>query len=487
LSCKSFPQPKTRLKSRRELISPRDAFDPDVKHLVKVKIVHGSWKTEDSRRIRLEEAAKRYGNVQLITAYMPEAFGTHHTKMMILLRHDDTAQVIIHTANMISRDWANLCQAVWRSPLLPLIPEQKAEEATTIPSSGIGTGERFKVDLLRYLKAYQGRTAHLVEQLKLYDFSAIRAALIASTPSRVRVNSSNTALTSATSWGWPGMREILRTVPCSLNENDTPSIVLQTSSIATIPEKWTTNFFEILASRRTQASPFFASSKANKPRVSIIFPTADEIRRSLDGYEAGASIHTKIQSAAQVKQLSLLRPMLCHWAGDHTNPIPEKEGDEKGVEKREALRRRAAPHIKTYIRFSSAAQTEIEWALLTSANLSQQAWGAMPDKEGSVRICSYELGVVVWPALFTTEGEEMKMLPVFRKDLPDKETPENERNPAESTVTRESSRKRSLIGFRMPYDLPLVPYAQDEVPWCATANHTEPDWKGVVYGAYVDS
>lgn len=27
-------------------------------------------------------------------AYMPEAFGTHHSKMMILLRHDDLAQCV---------------------------------------------------------------------------------------------------------------------------------------------------------------------------------------------------------------------------------------------------------------------------------------------------------------------------------------------------------------------------------------------------------
>jgi len=39
-----------------------------------------------------QEAAKRYPNVQIITAYMPEVFGTHHSKMMILFRHDDLAQ-----------------------------------------------------------------------------------------------------------------------------------------------------------------------------------------------------------------------------------------------------------------------------------------------------------------------------------------------------------------------------------------------------------
>ena len=40
----------------------------------------------------LQEGCSRYANVEPITAYMPEPFGTHHSKMMVLLRHDDLAQ-----------------------------------------------------------------------------------------------------------------------------------------------------------------------------------------------------------------------------------------------------------------------------------------------------------------------------------------------------------------------------------------------------------
>jgi tyrosyl-DNA phosphodiesterase-1 len=99
----------------------RDHFDADVRDIVKVKIIHGFWKNEDERRIALlvytivyehfpssvadivQETAERYANIQLISAYMPDPFGTHHTKMLILFRHDDLAQVVIHTANMIKR------------------------------------------------------------------------------------------------------------------------------------------------------------------------------------------------------------------------------------------------------------------------------------------------------------------------------------------------------------------------------------------------
>jgi tyrosyl-DNA phosphodiesterase-1 len=53
-----------------------------------------------------------------------------------------------------------------------------------------------------------------------------------------------------------------------------------------------------------------------KPSFKVVFPTPDEIRRSLDGYKSGRSIHTKIQSNQQQKQLQYLKPIFCHWAND---------------------------------------------------------------------------------------------------------------------------------------------------------------------------
>jgi hypothetical protein len=50
-----------------------------------------------------QEQAEPYPNIELLHAYIPDPFGTHHSKMLVLFRHDDRAQVVIHTANMISR------------------------------------------------------------------------------------------------------------------------------------------------------------------------------------------------------------------------------------------------------------------------------------------------------------------------------------------------------------------------------------------------
>ncbi len=434
-----------------------EQFDEDTRDLVRVHIVHGSWKTEDGNRRRIDEAAKRFSNVQPVAAYMPEAYGTHHSKMIVLLRHDDLAQVVIMTANMLAQDW-RMCQAVWRSPLLPLKASSDTPAPLAIGTPRIGTGARFKRDLLAYLGKYEKRTKDLVAQLNDYDFGNVRAALIASTPCKVNVRSGDPE--KEILWGWPALKRILGGIPTTSSE---PQIVIQVSSIASIGEKWlSTTFFEALSAS--------ASSPKPKPKVSIVFPTGDEIRRSIDGYSAGSSIHMKTQSAAQLKQLTYMKPMLCHWAGDDAI----RSGSEAlaAVQVQEAGRRRAAPHIKTYLRFRDHTMTKIDWAMMTSANLSTQAWGGASNAAGEVRICSYEIGVVVWPGLWD-EGEpgSAEMVPVFKMDIPSTDESTTANDKADGKI-------KTRVGWRMPYDLPLVPYQKGEMPWCANEPCSELDWMG---------
>lgn len=216
------------------------------------------------------------------------------------------------------------------------------------------------------------------------------------------------------------------------------------------------------------------------PKYSIIFPTPYEIRRSLSGYSSGGSIHMKTQSAPQAKQLQYMRPYLCHWAGDSSSD-PGLSKDEPP--KQDAGRGRAAPHIKTYVRFSNAETMDsIDWAMVTSANLSTQAWGAATNANGEVRIQSFEIGVVVWPGLFaddsivgvltssTSSGISASMVPCFQRDLP-----------TAPTGKLAQHNLQTVVGFRMPYDLPLTPYSASDEPWCATASHSTPDWTGMTW------
>ncbi|KAK3293991.1 tyrosyl-DNA phosphodiesterase-domain-containing protein [Chaetomium fimeti] len=458
------------------------AFDQDVRHLVKVHVVHGFWKKEDPSRLKLQEAASRFPNVTLHNAFLPEMFGTHHSKMMILLRHDETAQIVIHTANLIVRDWANMTQAAWRSPSLPLMepPQQDASQE----EAKIGSGAKFKMDLLNYLRAYDTRRTTckpIIEQLSKYDFSAIRGSLIASVPGRHRLDDP-----SPTRWGWAAMAQALQAVPVSPTK---PEIAIQISSIATLgpTDTWLKNtLFRSLSGGKntTTATAAAAATTPQPPSFKVVFPTPDEIRKSLDGYGSGGSIHTKTQSAQQAKQLTYLKPIFHHWANDSANGT--QLVDTTTIH--EAGRKRAAPHIKTYIRYGSnsnsnsnsnssnsssndapvpAAPPSVDWALVTSANLSKQAWGDAVSPQGEVRIASYEIGVLVWPGLY---AEGATMTPTFLTDsLGD----------GEGEVVQEG--KAAVVALRVPYNLPLQAYGVGEVPWVATARHLEPDWMGQVW------
>ncbi|KAI8958708.1 phospholipase D/nuclease [Daldinia sp. FL1419] len=407
-------------------------FDEDTRSLVKVHIVHGFWKRDDQQ-------SSQYKNVTLHTAYMPEMFGTHHSKMLVLFRHDDTAQVIIHTANMIAKDWTNMTNGVWQSPRLPRLKESHEASETDMR---VGHGARFKIDLLNYLRAYNTRRQickPMVDELEKYDFSAIRGALVSSVPGRHDVNGDDPGKTR---WGWAGVKHALGSVPVQSGKSE---IAVQISSIATLgaTDTWLKHIlFDPLSSTRASST---------KPKFKIIFPTPDEIRRSLDGYASGASIHMKIQSATQAKQLQYMKPILHHWANDC------KEGIIDEGETRDGGRKRAAPHIKTYIRYNE--NKTIDWALLTSANISKQAWGEAANA-GQIRIASWEIGVLVWPELF---AEGAKMVGTFKTDMPTKES---------------LGGNEPLVGLRIPYSLPLQRYGDSEVPWVATANYTEPDWMG---------
>lgn len=74
----------------------RGFLGPEDERRVKVHIVHGYWRQGDESR-KAMEAGVWGNNVKLISAYVPDVYGTHHSKIIVIFRTDDTAQVIVHT------------------------------------------------------------------------------------------------------------------------------------------------------------------------------------------------------------------------------------------------------------------------------------------------------------------------------------------------------------------------------------------------------
>ena len=389
---------------------------------------------------------------------------------------------------MLTIDW-KMSQAVWRSPLLSLLewPFERVRSSSSLPT--IGTGARFKNDLIAYLKQYGSRLRELINQLEAYCFDDVKAALIASVPGRQNLTGIDPE--QETLWGWPGLRNVLRRIrPTSKSK---PHIVMQVSSIASLGsgDSWLRQTFQNTLSAATNNDQSLHAKP--KPKFSIVFPTADTVRRSIDGYRSGGSIHMKTHTTQGIKQLEYIRPMLCHWAKDHHHstyvPNPAFGSITSGASKSStprignAGRQRTVPHIKTYIRFADEDMNRIDWAMMTSANLSMQAWGAKVNAANEVRVCSYEIGVVVWPGLW---DEQAEMVPVFGTNDPGANNVEEseEKKEARKELKSMEQKPRTLIGFRMSYDLPLIPYAEDEVPWCAAMPDNEPDWKLRVWAGY---
>ncbi|KAI5284040.1 hypothetical protein KEM52_003130, partial [Ascosphaera acerosa] len=287
-----------------------------------------------------------------------------------------------------------------------------------------------------------------------------------------------------------------------------PHIVMQVSSVATLgtTDKWLCGTLMNAMNPRPPRNAASAASPPPRPTFSIMFPDADEIRRSLDGYSSGGSIHMKTLSTTQHMQLQYLRKYLVHCSGDAAPPSanlpppssPQPSAAATATTVREAGRRRAAPHIKTYVRFTDAADmASIDWALVTSANLSKQAWGAEVNKAGEVRISSWEIGVLVWPDLFVGDPDDRNndnggrqarrkavMVPTFKRDTISPELAAQVQRDYDSAHEDGSLGGTPLtaVAIRMPYDLPLTPYAATTRPWTATAVYTEPDWMGQTWG-----
>ncbi len=163
--------------------------------------------------------------------------------------------------------------------------------------------------------------------------------------------------------------------------------------------------------------------------------------------------------------------MLHHWANDCEEGTPRAEEHYGG-------RKRAAPHIKTYIRYhrtSDGKNGSVDWALLTSANMSKQAWGEAANASSRLeRVASWEIGVLVWPDLFAADGTA-RMAGAFGTDVPAREDLDGDGN---------GNGNGPLVGLRIPYSLPLQLYGDTAGPWVATETYTTPDCKGQTRGGY---
>lgn len=378
-----------------------------------VLIVHGDKR---EAKARLVQQAQPYPHVRFCQAKLDIAFGTHHTKMM-LLWYEEGFRVIILTSNLIRADWYQKTQGMWMSPMFPRLPEGSSASAGESPTF-------FKRDLLKYLASYRApELEEWIKRIEEHDLSETRVYLVGSTPGRY-VGS------DMEHWGHLRLRKLLYDHTEPVPGEEKWPVIGQFSSIGSMGQdksKWLAGEFQ-----RTMTT-LGKSSLRSDPPMHLLYPSVEDVRRSLEGYPAGGSLPYSIQTAQ--KQL-WLHSYFHRWKANATG------------------RSHAMPHIKTYMR-ASPDFTQLAWFLVTSANLSKAAWGALEKNNTQVMVRSYELGVLYVPSAFN-----MKTFPVDNSPFP----------------------VSSSSGFTVPFDLPPTCYSPKDQPWIWNIPYSQaPDTHGNIW------
>jgi tyrosyl-DNA phosphodiesterase-1 len=225
----------------------------------------------------------------------------------------------------------------------------------------------------------------------------------------------------------------------------------------------------------------------------------EKVRCSTEGYAAGASIPLPSKNIGQ----SWIAPLLCHY-GDGAGAL---QG-----------RGRVMPHIKSYCLYevlppehrgkkaelgggggggsgsgsSSSSglprpRVKVHWFLMTSANLSNTAWGQLQnlDKGGGsapeLKLASYELGVL----FFNDDDDDSVNHDDLDTGLLTPLAPAHPphvavRNGSTSSHVRPGGGSHSLKKrlLPIPYELPPRRYRPYDEPWTHDQAHPQPDSLG---------
>ncbi|XP_018583305.1 tyrosyl-DNA phosphodiesterase 1 isoform X2 [Scleropages formosus] len=382
-----------------------------------VMIVHGEKRESKARLI---QQAQPYTHIRFCQAKLDIAFGTHHTKMM-LLWYEEGFRVVILTSNLIPADWYQKTQGLWLSPLYPKLPEGSPFLAGESPTN-------FKSDLLDYLRSYRApELEEWIQRIGEHDLSQTRVYLVGSTPGRFLGSDME-------KWGHLRLRKLLSENTQRVQNEEAWPVVAQFSSIGSMgvdKTKWLAAEFQ-----HTLTTLGKGKKVSTSPEIPmyLVYPSVENVRTSLEGYPAGGSLPYSIQTAQ--RQL-WLHSYFHYWSAEVTG------------------RSHAMPHIKTYMR-TSPDFAELSWFLVTSANLSKAAWGALEKNNTQMMVRSYELGVLFLPSAF-----DMKTFKV-------------QKNPFPATG--------SSASFPVPFDLPPQPYRNKDQPWIWNIPYTQaPDTHGNVW------
>ncbi|OBA18610.1 uncharacterized protein OGAPODRAFT_15304 [Ogataea polymorpha] len=391
-------------------------------------------------------------------------WGTHHSKVMINFFHDDTCQIVIHTMNLTHTDYLAQTQMCWISPRLRKLnshADTNDEKETLDPIYDVGI--IFKRDFLQYLYTYEDSVvSSLAVKLKAFDFSPIDVAFIGSSPGRYEFNLNDSTKTHLDSvrdrplYGYGRLRQVLERY--KLTTPNDAKFIMQVSSISAPLDNKHTNIGTHILSSIVEGSQVIVKQPNHKfgmktgVEINVIWPTENEILNAHYGHISGHAVMFKSRASngwyAYENQAKFLRSFFYRWSS-------------KSASQSIAGRSNLSPHVKSYCVTKNDFET-LEWFLLTSANLSKQAWGAPDRGYGAAfqsdsqtkhvyTVKSFEAGVLIIPACIKAKYKIKKAFAL---------------TPVQGTDFYEGVNDDTVhYPIRLPYDTPLKKYSDNDRPW----------------------
>lgn len=350
--------------SLEELLQFDDAGSGDCAHTILMSSfgfdldwLVGSFPVLNRIRVFLLQSATRdvsrpsffVGNKHFHSPTLPP-FGSNHGKLIIVLRQN-AIRLAISTANLIPADYQNKLQLLYVQDF-PLGPEQSTASAAS------AANDEFKEYLLDYLSRLYGNVSDGREQVQRWLLDPIRRRC-SFTSAKVRLVTSVPGFFAGPRHSGPGrllyglerIADILRRLPVS----QAPLVVNCSSVGKSTSEKWLLD----------QVCPAFARSSD----MQLMWPTRAYALSSPSGEEALGHLFLNKSTAAKPFVASrLFRFELTTASG-------------------------ILSHAKCFTRLSDSDPAQLEFVLVTSANLSKAALGEYTSR-GGLRILSFEIGVM---------------------------------------------------------------------------------------------
>lgn len=320
-----------------------------------------------------------------------ERYGTHHSKFF-LLGYEAGLRVIVvvregrggrvggaaffpfacphtphtpQTGNAIAAECDTMTQAVWWQD----VPWAAAGGAA--PATGWGQTLAAYIPRLGFAPPLQTALLAMVARA---DFTSMRADVVATVPgSHARLDA----------WGHGALAAALARCKTHHPALVGAPVVAQSSSLGVLNPNQIACYVRAMSGGASEAGAPLGPPTVDPPllRLALVWPTVDEVRNSVAGWESGGSIPGFPNALASDE----VRPRLCSWSG--------------GGGRDPACRSNVMPHIKSYVRYT--AEGRLAWAVVGSANFSAAAWGLPtphPPKATTKQYNrSFELSVVLTP------------------------------------------------------------------------------------------